>query len=94
MTRVPDRDRAHDPRPASEDEARIADLARRLERERPVPQAGFRARLRSSLLEADTEHASTRARARMQVAAYAGSGAALLVVAALGVSGLGPLSAG
>ena len=94
MTRLDDSERSSDPGPASKEESRFADLVRRLERERPVPRAGFRASLRSRLLEADSERASAGARVRVQVAAYAGSGVALLIVAALGVSGLGPLSAG
>jgi hypothetical protein len=72
----------------------LAELARRLEEERPLPRAAFRATLRQSLLEDERRRALVRARVRLQVAVYAGSGVALLAIAALGVSGVGPLAAG
>jgi hypothetical protein len=71
----------------------LVELARRLERERPVPRPGFRATLRQTLLDAQGERALSRRTARLQVAAYAGSGVVLLAIAALGVSGVGPLAA-
>ena len=62
-------------------------LIERLERERPLPAAGFRGELRRRLLGGPQ-------RLRALVGAYAGSGFALLALATLGVGGVGPLSAG
>ena len=72
----------------------MAELEKRLKRERPVPRAGFRASLRSRILDADMKRESAQAGVRLRIAAYAGSGVALLLTAALGVSGLGPLAPG
>lgn len=68
-------------------------LADRLRGERPVPRAGFRAELRSRLVEARARRRAPRGRIRLLIAAYAGSGAVLLLVAAFGVAGAGPLAA-
>ena len=64
-------------------------LGERLEAERPVPRAAFRAELKGLL-------ASKRARWRprrlgVAVASYVGSGVLVLGVAALGLTGAGPL---
>jgi hypothetical protein len=83
-----------DPGLAAEQSPQLAELARRLERERPLPRAGFRAGLRARLLRSAEERALVRGRLRLRVAAYAGSGAILLAIAALGVAGAGPLAAG
>ena len=81
-----------------EDPARLArevyELDRRLERERPVPRAGFRAGLRASLLREAGRRKLQRGKLRLRVAAYAGAGLSLLAVVALGVAGAGPLAAG
>ena len=71
----------------------IDSIAERLLDERPVPRAGFRAELRAHLreLEADRRPAWRPRRLRVLIGAYAGSGFLLLVVAALGLSGTGPL---
>jgi hypothetical protein len=68
--------------------------AERLAAERPIPRAQFRADLRAHLLEL-----SGRAPAQWRprrlgrlVAAYVGSGAVLLAVAAIGLAGAGPLA--
>jgi hypothetical protein len=68
-------------------------VAERLRDERPVPRAGFRAELRAHLrdLEAERHPAWRPKRLRVLVGAYAGSGFLLLIVAALGLSGAGPL---
>ena len=65
------------------------EVARRLEAERPVPRAAFRGELRRHLVSDETR--SPR-RLRLLVAAYSGSGLALLAVAAIGVAGGGPLA--
>jgi hypothetical protein len=72
----------------------LAPMARRLEQERPVPRAGFRAKLRRRLLETADRQSTRPQRLRFLIAAYAGSGIALLAIAVLGVAGAGPLAAG
>jgi hypothetical protein len=94
MTGPRDNEPFPDPGLASEQSRQLAELARRLERERPLPRAGFRARLRAGLLRTAGERALVRGRLRVRVAAYAGSGLTLLAIAALGVAGAGPLAAG
>jgi hypothetical protein len=71
----------------------IRELAVRLERERPVPRAGFRAELRRQLLVSSRRWESAPPRLRRLIYAYAGTGGTLLAVVAAGVSGLGPLAA-
>jgi hypothetical protein len=94
MTAPRDNESFRDYRLASEHSPQLAELARRLERERPLPRAGFRAELRTRLLRTAGEQALVRGRLRLRVAAYAGSGLILLAIAALGVAGAGPLAAG
>lgn len=71
----------------------VNETADRLVRSRPVPRAGFRAELRTQLLE--RERQSPRAwrpkNLKAAIFAYAASGLALLAVAALGTTGSGPL---
>lgn len=67
-------------------------LAERLERERPVPSAGFRGELRRHLLTAGGAY-SRPARLRLLITGYAGAGSALLLVGAASAAGLGPLGA-
>ncbi|MQA75863.1 MAG: hypothetical protein GEU88_16275, partial [Solirubrobacterales bacterium] len=67
-------------------------LAERLGTERPVPSAGYRAALRRSLLTRAPEQRFAPRRLRLLIGAYAGSGAALLLVVAVGVLGAGPLA--
>jgi hypothetical protein len=78
-----------------EDEVRVLQsVADRLADERPVPAAGYRARLRSSLLQQGGGAITSRpARLRVAILGYAGSGALLLVVAAVGLAGVGPFAA-
>jgi len=67
------------------------ELEHRLEASRPVPRAAFRGELRRRLLQ---NRAPARPpRLRLMIAAYAGSGFALLAIAAIGVAGAGPLGA-
>ena len=85
----PDWDRAMDP----EERNALARVARRLDRERPVPQPGFRALLASKLAQqVDPDRPAPR-RLEIVIAAYAGSAFVLLAVAVLGLAGAGPLSA-
>ncbi|MDX6636625.1 MAG: hypothetical protein QOJ01_136 [Solirubrobacterales bacterium] len=73
----------------------LVELAERLEAERPLPAPGFRGELRRRLVDRHARRAPiARARARLLVAAYGGSGALLLVIAAAGVAGIGPFGTG
>jgi hypothetical protein len=68
-------------------------VARHLTDERPPPRAGFRAELHSRLVQLDARrHRSRPKNLRTSVLAYVGSGAACLGLAALGLTGAGPLS--
>ncbi|MEZ5062903.1 MAG: hypothetical protein R2700_15595 [Solirubrobacterales bacterium] len=73
---------------------RLLELADRLDRERPVCAPGFRGELRRSLLVRLGAGTTKPERLRALILAYAGSGLAMLAVAALGVGGIGPLAAG
>lgn len=70
----------------------IVRLAERLQRERPVPTAGFRGELRRQLLAGAARHARPR-RLRALIAGYATSGSLLLLAGALSAVGIGPLGA-
>ena len=72
---------------------KLARLARRLERERPVPRPGFRGSLGRSLTRQLEPHRAPSRRLGVLIGAYTGSGLALLAVAALGLVGAGPLAA-
>jgi hypothetical protein len=79
----------HDLEPEDADD--LAPLAEQLVAARPLPHPAYRGELRRRLLR--SPHA-TRARPRhlwARVAACAGSGTALLLLALLGVQGGGPL---
>jgi hypothetical protein len=69
-------------------------LIRRLDAERPVPRAAFRGELRRHLLESLDARPAPPRRLRLLIAAYGGSGLALLAIAAIGVAGTGPFAAG
>jgi hypothetical protein len=76
-----------------EDDAELAELADRMLRERAVPAPGYRGALRRRLL-ADLDRRGPRlASPKLWVAGYAGSGVALLLVAAVGLAGVGPFGA-
>lgn len=64
----------------------------RLRAERPVPAPGFRGELRRRLITAERRQSAPPRRLRLLVAAYAGSGALLFAIAAIGLAGAGPLS--
>ncbi len=68
-------------------------IAERLASERPVARDTFRRELRGALLaDADARFAPP-SRPWLVIAAYAGSGLALLVVGVLSLAGVGPLGA-
>jgi len=69
----------------------IVRLAERLQRERPVPSAGFRGDLRRRLL-GSARHTRPR-RLYALITGYATAGSLLLLVGALSAAGVGPLSA-
>lgn len=62
----------------------------RLARERPVPAPGFRAELRRRLLDGASREAP--AAVRRLIYACAGAGIAMLLIAAFGAAGVGPLA--
>src|SRR4051794_13539620 len=68
-------------------------LGRRLEQDRPVPSPAFRAELRAQMATmSEQQRPEWRPRnLRLAVAAYVASGAFLLVLGALGISGAGPI---
>ena len=69
-------------------------LAERLQRERPVPCAGFRGELRRRLEAGGARSARARPpRLRALIAGYATAGALLLLAGALSAAGSGPLGA-
>ena len=67
-------------------------ITERLERERPVPAAGFRGELRRHLLASRADRRA-QDRARFAILAYATGGTALMLIAVVGVLGAGPLAA-
>jgi hypothetical protein len=78
----------------TEHDDNLDSIAERLERERPVPRAAFRGGLRRHLLgEPRARQQHLPARPRLLVCAYAGSGTLLMAIAAIGLLGVGPLSA-
>ncbi|MEA2184450.1 MAG: hypothetical protein QOK16_1016 [Solirubrobacteraceae bacterium] len=87
---TPGRDIRSDLGPDAPDE--LVRLAERLQRERPVPAAGFRGELRRQLLAGGARHARPR-RLRALITGYATAGSLLLLVGALSVVGIGPLGA-
>jgi hypothetical protein len=66
-------------------------IEERLRRGRPFPEPGFRGELRRNLLGRPT--ASRPAGLRQLIAGYAISATLLLIVAAAGLAGAGPLAA-
>ena len=76
------------PEPA--DEAELAPLAERLERERPEPAAMFRGTL-GRRLAARGLRRPRPANLRALVAGYGGTGLLLLLAGALSAAGVGPL---
>ena len=80
--------------PSDPPDRELAPTSERLETERPIPRLAFRGGLRRSLM-AELEGVVGRPdRLGLMVAAYSGSGLALLLVVGLGLAGVGPLAAG
>jgi hypothetical protein len=69
------------------------DITERLERERPVPRPTFVGAVRRHLSAAPALWRELPGRLRLHVAAYSGGGLLLLLLAALGVAGVGPFAA-
>jgi hypothetical protein len=69
----------------------VPEIERLLESSRPLPSPAFRGALRRRLLA--TRPPPVPLRVRRVIAAYAGSGAILLLVAAVGIAGGGPFAA-
>ena len=74
------------------------EIEHRLEASRPVPRAEFRGELRRHLLtqagaSSRPARVPSQLRARLLITAYAGSGASLIAIAAIGIAGVGPLAA-
>jgi hypothetical protein len=69
-------------------------IVARLESERPVPRPAFRGDLRRALLRNAEQRPSAPRRLRLMIPAFAGSGALLLAIAAIGLAGAGPLAPG
>jgi hypothetical protein len=63
------------------------EFGERLRSERAVPAAGFRGALGRHLAARDPGYGPRPARLRLMVAAYLGSGAAVVAIAALGATG-------
>lgn len=72
----------------------LLEVADRLERERPIPDASFRGELRRGLVSRAASHPARPHRLGALIGAYSGSGIVLLAIAVLGVAGVGPLAAG
>ena len=71
----------------------LDDITLRLESERPVPRAAFRGELRRRLASRARVRPEAPRHLRLAITAYAGSGLVLLAIAAVGLAGIGPLSA-
>lgn len=83
-----------EPTMSAEEREALTLLSERLERERPVPAAGFRGGLRRHLLAAAPHRSNLAAgRYRLLAVSYAGVGAICLAVAAVGLTGVGPFAA-
>ena len=58
-----------------------------------MPKAGFRGELRRHLMRGEAGGSPRPRRLRLLIGAYAGSGALLLAIVAVGIAGAGPLAA-
>jgi hypothetical protein len=77
-----------DPALKPEERAELLETARLLEDQRPIPRPAFRGQVARRL----RTRTSSPYPVRRLIAAYAGSGFALLLVAAIGLAGAGPLA--
>lgn len=83
-----------DPSVPEEARGELLETARLLEGSRPVPAPAFRGSLRRSLVRRQGSFTrGVQIHARRMVLAYGGSGLVLLLVAAAGLAGVGPLGA-
>jgi hypothetical protein len=82
-----------DPNLPAAERARLAVLAERLERDRPVPRPSFRGDLRRHLLAGPRRSAAPAARFRLWAAGYTATGTLCLLLAAVGLAGVGPFAA-
>jgi hypothetical protein len=82
-----------DPNLPADERARLAVLAERLERDRPVPRPSFRGDLRRHLLAGRRRSTAPAARFRLWAAGYTTAGTLCLLVAAVGLAGVGPFAA-
>jgi hypothetical protein len=83
-----------DPSVSADEEPTLRAMAERLGEERPVPAAAFRGELRRHLVRRrERTPQMVRGRARLMALAYGGSGTVLLLVAAVGLAGIGPFAA-
>ena len=81
----------HEGDPAHGDGSTL-EIERLLESSRPTPRAAFRGELKRRLLPRP-DGAERPRRLGLLIAVYAGSGALLLAIAAVGIAGAGPLAA-
>jgi hypothetical protein len=81
-----------DPALEAKEHDKLARLARRLERERPLPRPAFRGALGRKLARELEPHRPAPRRLRRLIGAYAGSGLLLLALPVLGAVGAGPLA--
>jgi hypothetical protein len=89
MTKANSR-RSEDPLGAVE--AEETEVADRLRDERPYPSIPFVERLRQGLFSAGADHGSERRATLTTIAAELAMGAILLLLAAVGVAGVGPFA--
>jgi hypothetical protein len=82
-----------DPNLPADERARLAVLAERLERDRPVPRPSFRGDLRRHLLTGPRRSAAPATRFRLLAAGYTAAGTLCLLVAGVGLAGVGPFAA-
>ncbi len=71
--------------------AGLDDVADRLLSSRPLPRPGLRAAIRAGYAMESGEPGRRPAHLWRQISAYAGAGLVLLVIAAIGLTGVGPL---
>jgi len=81
-----------DPSLSADERERLAVLAERLERDRPLPSPTFRGELGRRLLRSRRPGEPAVTRFRLWAASYTLAGALCLAVAAIGLAGVGPFA--
>jgi hypothetical protein len=85
-----------DPVLPPEQRADLVRLSERLEADRPIPSPGFRGNLRRKLLGTSSQPrrqpSVAAARFRLWASGYTAAGTLCLVIAAIGVAGIGPFA--